>query len=232
MTPAAMWIWDSIRILQPIQFPWRMLGPVAACLAVAAASLAGVSIKWNRGSRFAAALALLIVPNVSHIGAERYYRLSPLDWTTEQIARRGVTVATREEYEPQSVVHRPSYEAERVRVLEGDANVSSLLTQPVSWSAQIVGTTDSVVRAHLYDFPGWTVTIDEKRIPHGIAPDSGEIEFKVPSGEHRLQLKFERTTARFYSELISVLAFLFSVWQFGSLTTETQRHREKRQENR
>ena len=223
MTPAAMWIWDTVRILQPIQFPWRMLGPVAACVAVAAASVAGVSIKWNRGPRFAAALALLIVPNVSHIGAERYYRLSPLDWTPEQIARRGVTVATREEYEPQSVLHPPSYDGERLRVLEGDAKFLSLVTQPVLWSAQIVGTTDSVVRAHLYDFPGWTVTIDEKHIPHWIAPESGEMEFRLPAGEHRLRLKFERTAARFYSELISVLSLLISVWQFGLLTTETQR---------
>jgi len=168
------------------------------------------------------ALALLIVPNVSHIGAERYYRLSPLDWSPEQIARRGVTVATQEEYEPQSVVHRPSYEAERVRVLEGDAKVSSLVPQPVSWSAQIVGTTDSVVRAHLYDFPGWTVTIDEKRIPHAVAPDSGEMEFRVSAGEHHLRLKFERTAARFSGELISVLAFLFSVSQLTALTTEAQ----------
>jgi len=165
----------------------------------------------------------LIVPNVSHIGAERYYRLSPLDWTPEQIARRGVTVATREEYEPQSVLHPPSYDGERLRVLEGDAKFLSLVTQPVLWSAQIVGTTDSVVRAHLYDFPGWTVTIDEKHIPHWIAPDSGEMEFRLPAGEHRLRLKFERTAARFYSELISVLSLLISVWQFGLLTTETQR---------
>jgi uncharacterized membrane protein len=228
MTPGAMWIWDTVRILQPIQFPWRMLGPVSACMAVASASVAGLSMKWNRGAGFVIALALLIAPNLNHIGAERYYRLSPSDWTPEQIARRGVTVGTREEYEPQSVVHRPTYEAERVRVIEGDARVSSLVTQPVFWAGQIIGTTDSLVRANLCDFPGWTITIDEKRIPHEVVPDSGEMQFRVPAGTHHLQLKFERTAARYYSEWISVLSLLILVWQFSLLTTETQRHREKR----
>src|SRR5262249_43181716 len=39
MTPAALWIWNNIRTLQFIEYPWRMLGPVAACLAFAVASL-------------------------------------------------------------------------------------------------------------------------------------------------------------------------------------------------
>src|SRR5262249_2065170 len=155
-----------------------------------------------------AALALLIVPNVSHIGAERYYRLGPSDWTPEQIARRGVAVGTREEYEPQSQVRRASYEVERLRVMEGDAKVSKLEMQPIAWSAQIIGTTDSLVRANLYDFPGWTIAIDEERIRHEVVPDSGKIQFRVPAGEHQLRMKFGRTAVRCYAELISVLSLL------------------------
>ena len=39
MTPAALWLWERVSILQPVEFPWRMLGPVAVCVAMVVASL-------------------------------------------------------------------------------------------------------------------------------------------------------------------------------------------------
>src|SRR5436309_1166126 len=39
MTPAALWLWERVSILQPVEFPWRMLGPVAGCVAMDVASL-------------------------------------------------------------------------------------------------------------------------------------------------------------------------------------------------
>ena len=40
--PGALPIWDSFRPIQLLQFPWRLLGPMAACLAISA----GVNGLW------------------------------------------------------------------------------------------------------------------------------------------------------------------------------------------
>src|SRR5207302_155526 len=165
MTPAGLWIWNSIRTLQFIEYPWRMLGPVAACLAFAVASLPVLSSKLSRGAGLAIALGLLIAPNLSHIGPERYYHLSPGDWEPEQIARRGVSVTTREEYEPRWVQARPQYMAEKFRAVSGDARFSAVVTNPDSWSAHIESTTDNLIQATLLYFPGWTATIDRMKWP-------------------------------------------------------------------
>jgi hypothetical protein len=35
-TPASSTVWESLRLLRILQFPWRLLGPAAACLAIVA----------------------------------------------------------------------------------------------------------------------------------------------------------------------------------------------------
>ena len=208
MTPAALWIWNNIRTLQFIEFPWRMLGPVSACVAFVVASLPVPASKFRRGVGLAIALALLIAPNLSHIGPERYYHLSPADWKAEQIGRRGVSATTREEYEPRWVLSRPQYMAEKFRTMSGDARFSAVVTNPASWSAQINSTTDNLIQANLLYFPGWTTTIDGVKAPQKIAPETGNIQVRVPAGDHRLELSLRKTPSRFYGELISLVALL------------------------
>lgn len=156
-------------------------------------------------------LALLIAPNLSHIGPERYYHLSPADWTPEQIARRGVSVTTREEYEPRWVSARSPYQAEKLRVVSGDAKVALLETNPVSWSAEVMAGSDSVIQSNLSYFPGWTIQVDKKNISTNVVQPSGEVRLKVPAGRHLLKLYFQRTPPEWLGEAISLVAGLFAL---------------------
>jgi hypothetical protein len=211
MTPGALWLWEHLSLLQKVQFPWRMLGPVSACIALVVASVANSSSRMRRGGVFALTLASLIALNLGHVGAERYYRLAPQDWTPDQIAQRGVSVTTGEEYEPRSVLTRPGYQADKLRVITGDAKIFGIGRKPNSWIAHINASRESVVEVSLIAFPGWTATIDGQEVPTRVAVPTGLIQTTIPSGEHSLKLDFRRTPARFYGELISALGFVTSL---------------------
>ena len=209
MTPTALWVWDKVSILQPVEFPWRMLGPVSVCVAMVGASLGTVPGRMTRGFGLTLGMGLLVALNLGHIGAERYHRLDGADWTPDQIARRGVSVTTREEYEPRSVLSRPAYQADKLRAINGDAKISLLVRKPGSWTAEVNASQESVLQANLFYFPGWTARVDGNDIPIQVSPQTGEIQAKVPAGEHRLNLKLRRTAPRFFGEVISAIALLF-----------------------
>ena len=80
MLPDAVWIWDHAPLLPYVEFPWRLLGPATLCLAILAAGLAPMldSLRaWRRPAAIAAALALLIVPNLPHLRAAANRRCRP-----------------------------------------------------------------------------------------------------------------------------------------------------------
>jgi hypothetical protein len=211
MTPGAMWIWDRLRLLQFVEFPWRILGPVAACLAVVVGSLPVLVEGVRHRTGLALVLALIIVPNLAHIRAERYYPLTPSDWTPDQIAARAVSVATNEEYEPSTVRERPAFESERLRVLSGRAIVSHIETSPAAWSGQIAAESDSVLEARLSYFPGWIVEIDGRQISYVVGGENGQIQFTVPAGSHRVRLEFRRTRVQLAADVASAFGWLGSL---------------------
>jgi hypothetical protein len=214
MTPLALWLWDNVSILQPVEFPWRMLGSVSVCVAIVVASLGGLQTRVSRRLALTIAVGSLVALNLSHIAAERYYRLDDHDWTPDQIARRGVSVTTREEYEPRSVLNRPPYEAEKLRTIRGDAQISWLFRKPEFWTAQVSASQESVLRANLFYFPGWAASVDGKPIPTQTSPETGEIQMELPAGEHRLMLEFRRTAPRVYGQAISTVALVVMVLTF------------------
>ena len=68
MLQDAIWLWDRLPLLQYVEFPWRLLGPAAVCVALMVAALGPflASLERWRTAAFTAALALLIVPNLAH----------------------------------------------------------------------------------------------------------------------------------------------------------------------
>ena len=150
----------------------------------------------------------LIAMNLGHIGAERYYRLDAAASAPDQIARRGVSATTREEYEPRTVHIRPPHQDEKLCAVSGDAKVYLLVRKPTSWTAAVNSSQESVLQANLFYFPGWTATIDGNEIPIHVSPNTGEIQAHVPAGEHRLKLELRRTAPRLCGESISAVALV------------------------
>ena len=102
MLQDAKWFWEQAPILQNVQFPWRLLGPVAICMALVIAQLGRLlpaARRW-RAAGMAAALALLIVPNLSHLHSKQLVDVDLNFWTPEQLSLRGFETTTMAEVTP------------------------------------------------------------------------------------------------------------------------------------
>ena len=174
-------VWEWFPILQRIQFPWRLLGPASLCLALVAASLGpalSVLGRW-RSPAFAAALALLILPNLPHLAPRGYRNLDARLWTPAYLAASGFETTTSGEFTPRWMRTVPPLEIQRARIVAGDGAVREHPRTPFSWSGAVQSRTATVVELAIAYFPGWEVRVGRGgcRIcsnradgPHAVSP--------------------------------------------------------------
>jgi hypothetical protein len=212
MTPLSLRIWELLPLLKQVQFPWRLFADgILIISAMAAVYGASIENRPRADAWFWVGLGLLVVPNLSHVGFEKYYPLVPSQWTPDAIAMSGIETTANGEFEPRWVKQRTAYTENKVSVVSGTATVSKIERTPTFWQMDISGQTETIIQPELLYFPGWTVSIDGKPVTSDIG-ESGRIRVTVPAGLHHVAVQFRRTTIRFVSELIgsvTVLAALF-----------------------
>jgi hypothetical protein len=193
-----------------VEFPWRLLGPITLCSAMLVAAIGPVldSFRKWRGAAFAVAMALLIVPNLSHMRGPRTADVDLAFWTPHELAVRGFETTTMGEVTPRWVAAVPPYDPAAARVTSGDAQVREFTRAPFSWSGEVKANTESRLLMSFAYFPGWTARVDGRLVAPGPAPGSGLIEFAVPAGQHEVDVSFGRSAARRLGEALSFLALL------------------------
>ncbi len=222
MLEDAAWFWDHVPLLRYVEFPWRLLGPVALCVALVVAAIGPLLAalpRW-RHAAFALALALLIVPNLPHLHPKQFRQVDLALWGPQQMAARGIEVTTASEYVPRWVRIWPAYDPRPLRVLGGEAIIAQSRSTPVSWSGRLQVKSAGTAELPIAWFPGWQVRIDGAPVETAPATPTGLIRFQIPAGEHTVDAAWTLTTPRFLGDgisLLSLAAFLVSaVWSLKS----------------
>ena len=216
MLPCAKWVWDSLPLLQYIEFPWRLLGPATICLAMALAPLGSVMEecpRW-RNWAFAATLALMITPNLSHLAPAQLRDVDGVVFTPHAIATSGIEPTTASEYVPRWVQLRAPYNLRVATVVNGDAEIRQIARSPVSWSAEVTATRLSTLKLNISWFPGWEVRVDDTLVDAQPSMPTGQIRFEVPFGVHRVKAEWTRTGTVQLGDAVSVLSWaaLAAAW--------------------
>jgi uncharacterized membrane protein len=214
MLQQADWFWDLVPLLQNVQLPWRLLGPVAVCLALLVAQLGKLleAVRMRPGSwraaGTAAALALLIVPNLSHLHTKAMVDVDPYYWTPEQLSLRGFETTTMAEVTPKWMVALPAYTPAAARVLSGEAEIQSPARTPLYWTSKVAAKVASTVEMSTAWFPGWEARVEGQPVNAGPGTPSGLITFQVPAGEHTVQVSYGRTTTEKVAAWVSAAALI------------------------
>jgi hypothetical protein len=196
-------IWDWIPLLQIVAFPWRLLGPVAVCIAAIIAPL-GPALK--RRAAFSGVMMLLIAPNLSHLQPEHFREADLNFWTPQEIARRGIEVTSRAEYRPRWMLDLPAFRNEPIQIVSGEATVQQTGRSTIVWSGTIHASTPATAEMSIAYFPGWRVRIDGADVPAWPADRTGLIRFQISAGDHRVEVAWTRVAKIWAGDVISLLA--------------------------
>jgi hypothetical protein len=210
MLQDALWFWEQVPLLQNVNLPWRLLGPVAVCVAMLAAALGKLlaSIPRWRVMGIAAAMALLIVPNLSHLHPKALVDVDLSFWTPQQLSLRGFETTTMAEVTPRWITGLPAFTPVAATVLSGDAEIRRPRRTPFSWSSPVHANGASAIEMQTAWFPGWEARVDGQRVSAGPGTPSGLITFQVPEGEHVVSVDYGRTDAEKAAAAISILSLL------------------------
>jgi hypothetical protein len=97
----------------------------------------------------------------------------------------------------------------RARFANGAGKIDVVEEDPARFRIEVSALEPSLVRLHLYRFPGWTLRLDGHPTPFGPAlPDLPVLTMEVPAGDHVAEVSFERTPIRRAGDMTTAAAML------------------------
>ncbi len=217
-TASSQFVWDSVPLLEYIQFPWRLLGPAALCLAMLVAAAAELPPADWRGSLLVAGAIALLVGGVLFWLDPRHCpgMEAPTVANITQFERDTHTVGTtaKGEYLPRAVDAVPEEVATTVldpSSLPPGTTVAQQNVLPIGAELTITASQPFTAVYNGFDYPGWRVTIDGTAVP--ITPDVpyGRITFPVPEGRHGVSIRFGETAPRRAADYVSLACLALTI---------------------
>lgn len=201
-------IWEKIKILVFVQFPWRFLS-----ISVFTAGLLGsyfVSVFKGKVLYFVSAviIVLTVLLNWSYFRPEHFYygltdreKLSGTLWLDQQ---KGALL----DYLPKTALEPRELAPSAPYVVSGKAEVNNFVNKSDKWSFRVNVDKDALIEAPVFDFPNWVTFVNGKIYPHTDKNVLGRIGLSLPVGKYLVEGEFKNTKIRTVSNTISLLSLL------------------------
>lgn len=220
ISPYSRFVWENIPGMEYLQFPWRLLGPLAFGLAMCAAvGLASVA-KWL-GRSYGPILAILLLVVSGSALPLLYPPIWPADfggtsprdiiaWEIQTLAYgttstgdfvpRGAALVPMRPVETlvNSYLDSPHVDKVNRATIPDGTTVQVLEHGPLHDHFWVSTPKKFILRLYTFYFPGWRAYIDGQPAAIEIAYPEGFITVPVPSGEHEVVVRFEDTPPRLF----------------------------------
>ncbi|QQG42208.1 MAG: glycosyltransferase family 39 protein [Candidatus Woesebacteria bacterium] len=204
-------IWEYIKILAYIQFPWRFLSVVI----LSSSLLGGYFIFIFKGKvryLFAITFSLLaILLNWQYFKPEHFYfnltdkeLLSGQNFIDQQ---KGALL----DYLPKTALEPRELAPDAPYVVSGKAEIFDFINKSNRWTFKTDAVSESKVEIPVFDFPGWTVFVNGKEVVHTNDNVLGRIGVTIPGGKSNVEGKFKNTPIRILGNTLTGLSFVLLV---------------------
>lgn len=217
-------IWDSVAVMQTLQFPWRWLGGAGVWIAISIGyGLLLLNQLLGQRKMIKVALGCLVlfgmVLNAQFFRPEKYLENFNDFYYTEPGLIEKQMSSILPDYIPKAMGKLEEPPTQDFWVALG---LEKFVTTVYHGSHERLYQTNfsqpTVITFAVADFPGWQVQIDGSVVTKHDGVRGGLLAVEVPSGEHTVGLQFGQTPLLLITWWISLLAGL--VWIAGILQSE------------
>ncbi|GAB4027608.1 MAG: 6-pyruvoyl-tetrahydropterin synthase-related protein [Candidatus Microgenomates bacterium] len=204
-------IWNSLPLLQSIQFPWRFL--FMPLILTPLFSVIVLNLVKPKQLRYFIMLLFLILAFVNI----RNYRspqgfFNNKDYTDLYRLYYNKTSTTfRTEILPKWSVPHERYKTDEILVNSGNMTIDAITHDPLKINVIINNKPDSsegkvtILRNY---YPGWTVTMDNRKKIEITPTEDGMILLKPELGVHNYEIKMSSTPIELFSNIVSLISML------------------------
>ncbi|OGK54294.1 hypothetical protein A3H78_01360 [Candidatus Roizmanbacteria bacterium RIFCSPLOWO2_02_FULL_36_11] len=234
-------IWDNIKYLWYMQFPWRFLTFVGVFISI----IGGYCIFFLQGildqyegispsikKNLAPIIVLIFILSTvliyqKYFHPDKYVPLTDRQKTSFNEIAWNVS-RTSYEFVPKGVkktktalnttipdIRKNDIPKSVYEIIDGKASSYIKLNLFTEKILLINAETDSTVRINTYYFPGWNAYLNNRKIRIYDNNDYKLITVKVPKGQHQLKVKFENTPVRTIGEFISLIGLIVFLYLLG-----------------
>ncbi len=204
-TQLSSMIWNT-PISSVLQFPFRTLS-----FAIVSSSfiVAFAVSKWKGAIQIAVSFVLILVLGYSAIS----YILprERVDFPDEYYSTNMDTTTVKDEYMPTWVKNKPlSMYKDKFELVSGNATIDIKNVNSRLAVAEIALSGPSVIRFNNIYYPGWEAYIGYNKIPITYDNELGVMDVSLAQSQGTLTFIFRETPLRLVSDLITLLAIIFS----------------------
>jgi len=205
MQPISLPLWQRFALLRQFQFSWRLLSLVTLATTLASFSFFQIS-SFKKKRPFFLLIFLVVLTSLAYWRPpEGFDRIEEADYwnfplnTTYFGEANTIWAGNPPE----------SYPDQRVAIIEGEGEVTQFTKQSNLQRFRVLAETEVNLVSRTIFFPGWRVFADQRPVPIEFQDQNyrGLITFRLPPGEHQVEIKFGRTKDRLISETISLVSF-------------------------
>jgi hypothetical protein len=219
MLPQSEIIWSNIKIMQQIQFPWRLLALVMVCTSFLTVWL----VTKLKSFWIIIILSIILIRgninNLRPMDTTRY----PDSYYLENIGLYFGSTDTSWENLPMGVTKAPKKFLAAKFIAEDPTAKITEIAQSASEKLRLNIQSEKPLTLTLntFYFPMWQVTIDGKEAI--ISPNpQGLIELQVPQGNHQVSLRLKNTPLERIADMISVVSIFSTIGLFACMCYNTR----------
>lgn len=194
--------WNIPAFAKLVQFPYRFL-VLAVLFGPWVVARALETFHGNRRNVIAIILGIICVfQSYPYLASVQYIHRSHEYYTTNE-----ATTTVANEYMPIWVSEISTSRAvETLEVSSGDATLSQKTFIGENFSAKIDAKVASVITINKIYYPGWGITIDNRKVPIDYANPRAVMRIQVPQGSHLMNVSFRETPFRFFADVLSAIS--------------------------
>lgn len=210
--PKSLFIWQILKPLKYLQFPWRIMMIVIFFISFVGGSSALIFSEKRKNLFWLILIGLVVLANFSYFRPEKFIYVTDKELLTgenwdKQIKRSIFDYLPISSKEPPAELATSRYE-----MLTGETGISDF-HEGTNWLNFKADTkTHTIIRLSQYYFPNWKITVDGKEIIFDYKNNNlGLMTIILGPGNHLVEARLYDTPIRTVSNAVSLVSAIFAI---------------------